>query len=313
MDIAREPQVWDFNSFICRSTDWTFQFLKNTAILQEPDLVAEESIIQICSDGGVRGNNAAYGMVLSINNTIISNTTIRLQQEYDKHTLYRCEAFGLLSALIIYNKLQKYCIETTGNRLNSRTKIFCDNEALIKMMRIDLPTKFHYSADADLLREIIDIIKSLGIDNDYLTIHHVKGHQDRGTTVLNYDAYLNVTADSLAITALNSNNFMEEKVLPKSIATLYINNRKVTSNHTKHMREAYQLINYKDHMKKSNNWNNEVWDSVWWEPHGSALRHLNEGEKTTIQKYLQKRLPSIKREHTYYGYIPAECKKCNEI
>jgi hypothetical protein len=101
MDIARDPQVLDFNSFICRSTDWTFQFLKNTAVLQEPNLVAEESIIQICSDGGVRGNNAAYGMVLSINNTIISSTTIRLQQEYDKHTSYRCEAFGLLSALKI--------------------------------------------------------------------------------------------------------------------------------------------------------------------------------------------------------------------
>jgi hypothetical protein len=79
---------------------------------------------------------------------------------------------------------------------------------------------------------------------------------------LNYDAYLNVEADTLATRALNSNNIMEETILPQSIATLYINNRKVTSNHTKHMRDAHQLISYKDHMKKSNNWTNDVWNSV---------------------------------------------------
>jgi hypothetical protein len=316
-DIVLNPQVRDFHSYLLQCSDWTKQFLLNTEILHEPDTDGNEYNIQLCSDGGDRRQNAGFGMILSINNTIISNTAIKLQPEYDRYTSYRCEAFGLLLALIIYDKLQKYFIDKTGNRKHGITKIFCDNEALIKivkkMVRSELPTKFHYSADAALLREIIDILKSLGINNEHITIQHVKGHQDQGTSVLNYDAHLNVEADKLATRALNSNNVMEEPVLPHSIATLYINNKRATSNHTKHMREAHQLLNYKEHMKKSNNWTNEIWNSVWWEPHGKALKQLKEGEKTTIQKYLQKRLPSNKREHKYYGYIPAECKKCNEV
>jgi hypothetical protein len=136
----------NFEAFIRLSTEWTSQFLKNTIVIQEPLTTLEEFIIQICSDGGVRNLTAAFGMVFSLNYNIISTTGIRLQNEYSNISSHRCEAFGLLSALIIYNRFQEYLERSGGSRIQVQPKFFCDNKALVSTMNkfkySSIPTKF---------------------------------------------------------------------------------------------------------------------------------------------------------------------------
>jgi hypothetical protein len=250
----------NFSNFLLRCSDWTSHIIKDTQILQEPNLDLNDLQIHLCSDGGVRHNTASYGMVLSINGNIISNTAIKLTQEYGSPTSYRSEAFGLLSAVILYNKLQEFSVITTGARKQINPTIYCDNEALVntinKIKYSTISTKFYYNSDADLIGEILNILKQMRIVNEHATIRHVKGHQDRGTSVLNYDAYLNVQADRLATTALNNTNNMGKFTLPNTTATLWINEERVTSKHTIHLREAFQTKNIIEHMKKSNDWTN---------------------------------------------------------
>jgi hypothetical protein len=307
----------NFEEFIMQSTEWTKHFLKNTIIVQEPSTNLDEFIIQICSDGGVRDHTAAFGMVFSLNYNIISTAGMKLVTEYSGISSHRCEAFGLLSALIIYNRYQEYLVFFIGTRRHVQPKFFCDNEALVntinKFKYSSIPTKFFYSADADIIREILNIINNLGKNEENVLIKHVKGHQDRGISVLNYDAVLNIEADHIATNALRNTVTMDECELPSTKATLWINGLRVSSNHTKHLRDAYQGKKLMEHLKKSNKWNNSTYNSIWWDIHGIGLKSLHVGERTTIQKYLQKRLPSNKRENTYYGYISPYCKKCGEI
>jgi hypothetical protein len=80
----------------------------------------------------------------------------------------------------------------------------------------------------------LQIIKRLADNEENVVVRHVNGHQDRGISVLN------VEADHIATSAMQNTTTMENIQLPSTRATLWINGFRVTSNHTKHLRDAYQ-------------------------------------------------------------------------
>jgi hypothetical protein len=141
-------QVWD-KSLICNTT-WYHNINRG---------IHPNDIIQICCDGGLRNNIAGYGVIFSINNVMISKTLMRIHEEYGEFTSYRSEAFGLLGALTLYNKIQDYNMKITGSRQPIIVTIYCDNESLVDIVNSQslkkFTRKFYYTADADVIKEIV--------------------------------------------------------------------------------------------------------------------------------------------------------------
>lgn len=197
-----------------------------------------------------------------------------------------------------------------------RFTLYCDNESLIKTINSvrfrQLTPKFHYSTDCDIIREIVFLLQHLGKLYGFIAIRHIKGHQDRSSKTLSKEAILNVEADRLATRAL----VMTAKPplqFPNSTATLLIKGKNVSSKHTVHIREAHHCVKLREHYLSINSWTNEIFDDVWWLPHGTALHRLSTGEKNTLQKFFHNRLPCNRRESRYYQYIPEGCSKCGEL
>jgi hypothetical protein len=93
-------------------------------------------------------------------------------------------------------------------------------------------------------------------------LKHIKGHQDRGANVLSYPATLNISADHAATEALSLPPAQDQIELPTQQACLYINNKLVSSHHTQHLREAYLMIPFREHINTINNWDNDTFDQV---------------------------------------------------
>jgi hypothetical protein len=63
-------------------------------------------------------------------------------------------------------------------------------------------------------------------------------------------------------------------------------------------------------MNTINNWSEDVFDKVWWEPHGNAMTKFGTTQQLMLQKYINNRLPTNRRENRYYTYILSACAMC---
>jgi hypothetical protein len=165
----------------------------------ESVLVAPNANIQFCSDGALRNSIGGYGVVMSINERIVGSTKLKLEPTYNKFTSYRCEALDMLCALALYNKVQQYTESHRGHREQASVTLFCDNEALVKVVNKwrmkPITPKYFYTQDADIIHEIMILLKYFGKHGENVWIRHVKGHQDRTSSQLTHAATLNIEAD----------------------------------------------------------------------------------------------------------------------
>jgi hypothetical protein len=225
----------------------------------------KDNIVMAC-DGGLRANADGFGVVLSIQGNIKATTKMTLSSEFTPFSSYCSEAFGMLGAVLLFDKLQEYTKRVRGSRLQKTLKIVCDNEALVKTInrnriRKNSP-KFFYTSDADVVAEILAQIKHIGKQGETVDIAHVKGHQDRDRNkVLNLEARLNVEADRLATESLTLPNTHPVE-MPTTNAVLLINDQVVSSNHTKILRQRYQLIALRKHYDVKNQWEPTTFDKV---------------------------------------------------
>jgi hypothetical protein len=221
----------------------------------------------------------------------------------------------MLGAIALYDTIQAFTKSRGGSRIQTNLILYCDNEALVnnvnRLRRKPITTKFFYTTDADIVYEILTLLKTIQQSGEQVTIKHVKGHQDRGRTALNHAARLNIEADYQASRSLDLPRTQKIDLVHTN-ATLFINNLPVTSNHTKVLREAYQLLALREHYNNITDWESTTFDTVWWIPHGLALSMLAP-EQTTMQKFLQNRLPCNKKQHLYYGYIADTCMTCGDL
>jgi Reverse transcriptase (RNA-dependent DNA polymerase) len=273
--------------------------------------------IVIGSDGGLQNNSGSYGAVLAINNVILLSLNGRVPNNYNTLTPHRCEAYGVLSAIVLYAELSIYIQYKYDNRIKiANPVICCDNEALIKTLNKwknrETSIKFHYAADADIIKQILVEYKSLRRNNIIFTFRHVRGHQDLTGRELNSDEILNVEADSLATAALRFRN-LPRIDLPSLKSTILINGLQVTSNHTTILRDLFTSIKLRKHLQESNNWDHQTMSTIWWKPSGAVLASCSPGEQKTIIKYLHKRWACNRKENRYYGFISPFCKLCDDF
>jgi hypothetical protein len=314
----RDFQIYNFQEFLMLNQVWDKPLMQNTVWYHHIYRgLLHTDLVQLCSDGGLRNEVGSFGVILSINNIQMSKTIMRIHEEYGDLTSYRSEAFGLLGALSLYNKLQDFTMKIQGNRQPTTVTIYCDNEALVDIVNYQswrkFTRKFYYSSDADVIKEIVIMMRYIRSFQEIIHIKHIKGHQDRGPNALTYPATLNVAADHAATEALQLPPAEKQLDLPTQKASLYINNQLVSSHHTRHLREAYLLIPFREHLNNINNWSEVIFDTVWWSPHGKAMNKFGTHQQLMLQKYLNNRLPTNKRENRYYKYISSGCSVCHEL
>jgi hypothetical protein len=136
-------RIYNFQEFLLLNQVWDKSLIHNTTWYRNVNQgIHPNDIIQLCCDGGLRNDIAGYGVILSINNEIISKTIMRMHEEYSSFSSYRSEAFGLLGALTLYNKLQEYNMKINGNRQPTTITIYCDNESLVDIVNYQSWNKF---------------------------------------------------------------------------------------------------------------------------------------------------------------------------
>jgi hypothetical protein len=315
--ITHTPNTATFYDYIHTSKHWTkplLRYFQSTTNITE--LFSSSKNITMCSDGGIRQQIAGFGVAVGIDDNIVATTHMKMAPIFNEFTSYRCEAVGMLGALALYNKLQEYIELTQGQRINTTLRLLCDNESRVKVINrtryCPLSPKFYYTSEADILKEILVLLKYISSKGEHVVIRHITGHQDRSSTSLSPEARLNMEADRQATASLSLPT-SHQLDTQNTTAIVIVDGKIVTSNHTRILRERYQLIELRNHYNNINSWEDFVFDTVWWEAHGASLHQLMPGELTTIQKYLQNRLPCNRREHIYYGYIDAACRVCGEL
>jgi hypothetical protein len=71
-----------------------------------------------------------------------------------------------------------------------------------------------------------------------MDIHHIAGHHDKKNTTLSMEGELNVKADQLAAIGRKKKN-VKPVLLPGNKPYLLINNKQVTSKHSKLLRDSF--------------------------------------------------------------------------
>jgi hypothetical protein len=269
--------------------------------------------ITICTDGGLRQNKGGFGVILSINKNIAIKGVKRVKEKFNYMTSYRTEALGILAGLYLYKRMQKYLqVKDIAMDYNEITLI-CDNESVItninKIKKYKMNQKIMYTADADVFLEIQQCLKDI---DKQVIFKHVKGHQDKQSLPLTYLAFMNCEADNLATRSLETRQVPTYETSSYK-ATLFIEKLPIFSEHNKNIKETYHAIRYKKHLSDSYGWNEHIINKIWWEPLDKALNRLPEGNKTSLHKFIHKRLPCNRRENIYYPYLSDSCKLCSDI
>jgi hypothetical protein len=297
---------------------WMETFTKPVIIdkLIEHEFTNHDSII-LCSDGGMKDGSGSYGMVVSINGTIVANSKGRVPPTKNKMTPHRCESIGMLSAIITYRQINAFINKKYSGLIKIPIiVIYSDCEALINTLNDNktkkVTTKFHYSADSDIIRQILQEYKELKTDRVITIFKHVRGHQDKIRRELTLAEQLNVEADLLATSALRLRNITMYD-LPTRKATLIMDGKQITAQYTKTLRDSYTSINLQKHLKNANGWEESTMQKIWWKISGDAMTNRPTGEKMTLAKYLHNRLPCNRKQHRYYGYLSNKCLLCDNI
>jgi hypothetical protein len=88
-----------------------------------------------CSDGGVQANQAGFGLVGSIDGTVVAQCHQRLHKIYNDYNSHRSEAWGivgsfyLIELIAVYRKIQQLNTEMT-------ILLLCNNKSVVDTINI---------------------------------------------------------------------------------------------------------------------------------------------------------------------------------
>jgi hypothetical protein len=115
---------------------WETELVKNIKVLNEEILLnPENSSYLVCSDGGLKNGKGSYGLVIQNKSTIALENYGRLPEISGDISSHRCEAFGVLSGIIILHHLLIWQKENSNHMTTTiRTTFICDNKAVIESL-----------------------------------------------------------------------------------------------------------------------------------------------------------------------------------
>jgi hypothetical protein len=92
-----QPNVTNFHNYLRTSEFWSKPLMHTfqASVDFSTGLHSGDELV-LCSDGGLRDNNAGFRVVLSLNGSMVANTRMRIIPEYSPFTSYRTESYGML-------------------------------------------------------------------------------------------------------------------------------------------------------------------------------------------------------------------------
>jgi hypothetical protein len=161
-----------------------------------------------------------------------------------------------------------------------------------------MTNKFFVSADADMITAISYLAQITRQEFGKIEIIHIRGHQDRGRPIeeLSFDAQLNVHPDILATESLKIKKIPILKVSTTK-TELHINNQLLLAKRQKLIKKTFHSSSLIVHLKESNDWDDKTIDDIWWIIYGPTLNTYDSGNKSTLTKFIFKRLSSNAREN----------------
>jgi hypothetical protein len=184
-------------------------------------------------------------------------------------------------------------------------------ETINKLKYRKMTLKQQYAPDVDVIRAIITTMKTVQTICQ-IEIKHIKGHQDKSKKHLTNEERLNVEADKLATTAIYRSK-VSNVMLPGNKTRLLINNKEVTSKFTKTLRDTFHATRMHKYYQETYKWTNHTIEDIWWQAHGKAILQFTAGQRTSIQKFVHKRMACNKRENRYKAYRSPMCIQCKDI
>ena len=168
----------------------------------------------------------------------------------------------------------------------------CDNKGAIDN------TDFPYlnlddmtAAEGDLIKVITETLP----DYPNITLKHVRGHQDRGTSYRNLplEEQLNVDCDREAKREMREQLTLTTRPDPiEGVgATLYIGNNMITTNINEEIAYAAHVDNLREYIKKRHNWTEAEMEKINWKALGEAKQRQNQQQSQRTTKLLHGWLP----------------------
>jgi hypothetical protein len=191
--------------------------------------------------------------------------------------------------------------------------MYCDNKSAVdtvnRLKNYKINLKTHLSPNMDIIKGIIEGIKTVKSNNGYIKLRHIRGHQDRHNKYVEGNAALNVEADNLATKGLLQPSIKDFN-LPTDQGVLILNGKKIASHYIHHLREKYSATQMFEYYKETYKWSDNTIAKIWWESHGSAIRCFGPDQKITLLKFIHSRSACNKRESTYYAFRSPLCHTC---
>jgi hypothetical protein len=251
-----------------------------------PTIFHNNDIITIASDGGLLNDHSTFGVIISINNTIVTEMHGSLPRQIHPTSL-TSEAYGCY-----------YALQKIHERLNKSTSYSCmnillDNKSLISHIKEQQKFKPFPTAclksEFEIISAIVDLLRDLPNTN----IKHTssKTHDDNNID----DNILHSLSHHLAQDARQDCPIPEMPIpqIHTSCIELLINNYKVSSNYLEELRIASAKPLLWQYYKEKYNWTKACINSIDWKSHGTAISYFTGRTKKTILQYIHKWLPLI--------------------
>jgi ribonuclease HI len=305
------PTIGTLQHQFSSSTGWPSPLFKHTLVLYEPRPLELSSHIHMSCDAGVTATRSGIGVVIANYSTIIATNQVAISPSFSPMTPYRCEGYGILAALHMFSSFTNYY----SSGIHKLT-LYSDSESMVNMINkfriVPFTKKFFYEADVDLIYSIIKLIISLEGNHFQIMLCFVKGHQDQQQLPLTFPAYLNQQADYHATQSLLLRRIysINDPTLP---ATISINNLRVTSKYSHHIKTTFHSMDLRQHMQTANHWTSVILDDIWWDVHDKVLKKFPISQRMSLIKFLHKLWPCNHREGVYYEYRNSSCVFCQDV
>lgn len=243
----------------------------------------QPEILYAVSDGSVLHGRGTYGWVQATKSKVIHSDFGHVEGPPGNVTSFRAEAQGL--ADLVYNKT-----------INPNTKIYLDNEAVIKKVNSTKPLN-PLQSEWELLEPT-----RRQVQNRNLKIQFVKGHQNMQNPKTPWEARLNHHADRLAAQAHHQPT--RPGYLPQGYKVmLYIQDEPITTKYTQEITRASHTPEIRDYYWKKYKWSDKTMETLDWDAYYNAMKRFKQAEQKTIHKFTHNWMPTgnnmKKRYHTH--------------
>lgn len=309
------PSPSTFQQFVETLPEWEWQLLRHVYLQVDPftltdiwkdDHQAQHSIL-IASDGSAPDFTGSFGW------TCKSAGGNSLALNYGpapgfRTSSYRAEAHGILSAVCFLFRITEF----TGN-IPLRCRLYCDAKSCLEMVEKMMAWPSYYTnatmlPEWDILQAIVTYRRKL----PYLTLHHIKGHQDRAATgPLSLPVRMNIEADSLAAEYQYTSDVNPKQALMVDGNTVLLDT--IHGTITAHLKNGLRRLStrhtIKTHIISRNRWLSLHFDYVDWVSHALAVKK-GQHHKHFIIKMIHDWLPIGKLVARYKTCISKECPSC---